>query len=278
MLSRRAFVSGLCAVGVGAALPLAALAQAPESAMARIKRTGQLRTGVIAGAAPYFAKSVASGEWQGFGVDFARLLAQAMGVKLALVPTTWGNAVLDLQANKIDLMFGLGPTEQRRKMIGFSDPVFHNTFTLVARNGFDPHTWTEADKAGIKISVDIGSNQDAFATQTFKNATVQRFDTSGDATLALQSGRVDAQLLVALLGVTVLAKAPGLGHMVIPAPVQGTPVCAGFQQESDTAFAAYVNAWIAKARAAGDIKRIILRNMQQLVGIDPQRFPPEVAL
>jgi polar amino acid transport system substrate-binding protein len=276
--SRREFVSGVCAVGLGAALPLAAWAQAPESTLARVKRTGQLRTGVIAGAAPYFAKSVASGEWQGFGVDFARQLAQALGVKLELVPTTWGNAVLDLQSNKIDLMFGLGPTEQRRKMIGFSDPIFHNTFTLVARRGYDPHSWAEADRAGIKIGVDIGSNQDAFATQTFKNATVQRFDTSGDATLALQTGRVDAQLLVALLGVTVLSKAPGLGHMVVPTPVEGAPVCAGFQQESDTAFAAYVNGWIAQARSSGQVKRTILDNMQQLVGIDPQRFPSEVAL
>lgn len=278
MPTRRAFMSGLCAVGLGSVLPLSGRAESTEPAMARIKRTGVLRTGFVAGAAPYFTKSVATGEWQGFGPDFARALAQALGVQMQPLETTWGNSVLDLQSNKIDIMFGLGPTEQRRKMIGFSEPLFHNTFTLVARKDFDPKTWEEADKAGIKISVDIGSNQDAFATATFKNATISRFDTSGDATLALQAGRVDAQLLVALLGVTVLAKSPSLGHMVVPSPVSGSPVCAGFQKETDTAFETFVNQWIAQARQKGEIKKTILANMQQLVGIDPASFPKEVQL
>ncbi|MBU6494329.1 MAG: transporter substrate-binding domain-containing protein [Burkholderiales bacterium] len=279
MPSRRRFVAGLGAAGLGAMLPLATShAQGPESAMARIKRTKTLRTGVVAGAPPYFQKSVATGQWQGFGPDLAAQLAQSMGVKLQLVETTWGNAVLDLQSNKIDCMFGMAPTEQRKKMVGFSTPIFQNTFTIVARKGFDPKTWAEVDNPKVKLAVDVGSNQDAFATQNLGKANIQRFDTSGDATLALQTGRVDAQVLVALLGVTVLAKSPGLGHLVIPTPVQGSPVCVGVQKETDTAFLSYLDAWLAKMHQSGTTKKIILENMQKLVGIDPSNFPKEVQL
>jgi polar amino acid transport system substrate-binding protein len=256
----------------------ASFAESNESAMARIMRTKTLRSGVIAGAAPYFAKSVATREWQGFGPDFSRHLAKSLGVKLQLVETTWGNAVLDLQANKIDCMFGMAPTEQRKKMIGFTDPLFQNTFTLVARKGFDPKTWAEADDPKVRISVDIGSNQDAFATQTFKKASIKRFDTSGDATLALQTGRADAQLLVALLGVTVLTKAPGLGHIIVPTPVSGAPTCIGIQKETDTALLTAVNKWLAQMRGSGETRKIILENMEKLVGIKAKDFPKEVVL
>ncbi|TCT10302.1 transporter substrate-binding domain-containing protein [Paralcaligenes ureilyticus] len=279
MSSRRQFVAGLGAAGLGAVLPMArSFAESNESSMARIKRTKTLRTGVVAGAAPYFAKSVATGQWQGFGPDFARQLAQSLGVKLQLVETTWGNAVLDLQANKIDCMFGMAPTEQRKKMVGFTAPLFQNTFTLVARKGFDPKTWAEVDQPKVRISVDIGSNQDTFATQTLKKATIQRFDTSGDATLALQTGRADGQLLVALLGVTVLAKAPGLGHLIVPTPVEGAPTSIGVQKETDTAFLAAVNEWLAKMRSSGETRKIILENMEKLVGIKAADFPKEVVL
>lgn len=279
MASRRQFVAGLGAAGLGAMLPLAAsLAQGPESAMARIKRTKTLRTGVIAGAAPYFQKSVATGKWLGFGPDIALQLAQSLGVQLQLVETTWGNAVLDLQANKIDCMFGMAPTEQRKKMVGFSAPLFHNTFTIVARKGFEPKTWADVDNPKVTVSVDVGSNQDTFATQTLKKATVKRFDTSGDATMALQTGRVDAQVLVALLSVTVLAKSPGLGHLVIPTPVEGAPVCVGVQKETDTAFLHYLDGWLTKMHESGETRKVILRNMESLVGIKASAFPKAVTL
>jgi polar amino acid transport system substrate-binding protein len=276
MTTRRAFVTGLCAAGIGSLISVPSLAQTNESTMARIKRTKVLRTGFVAGAAPYFQKSVATGEWQGFCADLARQLAKSMNVQLQVVETTWGNSVLDLQSNKIDCMFGLAPTEQRKKTVGFTAPLFQNTFTLVARKGFDPKTWDEVNKPDVKLSVDQGSNQDTFATEQLKNASVRRFETSGDATLALQTGRVDAQVLVALLAVTVLAKAPSLGHLVVPEPQEGAPTSIGVQKEDDQSFVAYVNDWLVKMRAAGEIKKSILANMQALAGIDPSAFPKQV--
>lgn len=276
MVSRRAFVSGVCAAGLGSVLPISAMAQTTESAMARIMRTKTLRTGFVAGAAPYFTKSVATGEWQGFCVDFAGQLATALGVKLQSVETTWGNAVLDLQSNKIDCMFAMAPTPQREKMVGFTNPLFQNTFTLVAKKGFDPKTWAEVDKPGVRIGVDVGSNQDTFATQTLKNATVQRFETSGDATLAVQTGRVDAQLLVVLLAETVLAKSPSLGHLIVPTPFGSAPTSIGVQKETDPALVNAINAWLVKERASGNIKQTIVSNMQKLANVPASAFPKEV--
>ncbi|WP_181885526.1 transporter substrate-binding domain-containing protein [Trinickia dinghuensis] len=277
MITRRDFVAGMCAAGLGTMVSVPALAQA-ESTMARIKRTKVLRTGFVAGAAPYFVKSVATGEWQGFCVDFAKQLAASLGVQLQVVDTTWGNSVLDLQSNKIDCMFGLAPTEARKKTVGFTSPLFLNTFTLVARKGFDPKTWADVDKPSVRLSVDQGSNQDTFATQSLSHASLRRFETSGDATLALQTGRVDAQVLVVLLAVTVLSKSPQLGHLVVPSPQSTAPTAVGLQKEDDPAFMNYLNDWLSKQRASGNIRKTILDNMQKLAGIDPKLFPKEVTL
>ncbi|HTJ98964.1 MAG TPA: transporter substrate-binding domain-containing protein [Bordetella sp.] len=275
MITRRSFVSASCALGLGSMISMPALAQQTESTMERIKRTKVLRTGFVAGAAPYFVKSVATGQWQGFCVDFANQLAESLGVKLQAIDTTWGNAVLDLQSNKIDCMFGLAPTEQRKKTVGFTDPLFLNTFTLVARKGFDPKTWDDVNKPEVRLSVDQGSNQDTFATQSLTNASLHRFETSGDATLAVQTGRVDAQVLVILLAATVLSKSPQLGHLVIPTPAATAPTAIGVQKESDQAFTEHINQWLTTERSKGLIKQTIVDNMQKLAGVDPKLFPKE---
>jgi polar amino acid transport system substrate-binding protein len=274
VITRRGFVSAAGAFGLGSVISMPAFAQ-NESTMERVKRTKVLRTGYIAGAAPYFVKSVATGQWQGFCVDFANQLAESFGARLQPVETTWGNAVLDLQSNKIDCMFGLAPTEQRMKTVGFTDPLFQNTFTLVAKNSFSPKSWDEVNSPSVRLSVDQGSNQDQFATATLGKAQLQRFETSGDATLALQTGRVDAQVLVILLAVTVLSKSPQLGHLVIPTPPATAPTSIGVQKEPDQAFTQAVNQWLNTERSKGLIKQTIIDNMHKLAGVDPKLFPKE---
>ena len=89
---------GVAALAVaGVAVTGAAVAQ--ESTMERVKRTKELRIGTVAGAIPYFNKDLVSQKWEGFGPDFGESLAKKLGVNVKFVETTWGNAVLDLQAN-----------------------------------------------------------------------------------------------------------------------------------------------------------------------------------
>ena len=104
----------LKSVALATSLCVGTAAMAQETSMQRVERTKTLRVGVISGATPYFHKDLVSQKWQGFGPDFAASLAQKLGTKVELVETTWGNSVMDLQANKIDVMFGMGPTPARR--------------------------------------------------------------------------------------------------------------------------------------------------------------------
>lgn len=278
MSNRRQFIAGLAAAGATTGFAgLVHAADEVESAWARINRTKTLRIGAVAGAAPYYNKDLATGQWQGFMIDFANDLAASLKVKLDINETTWGNSVLDLQSNKIDVFFGLNPTPQRALVVDFSDPLFNNAFVLVARKDFSPKTWEEMNKPDVKIAVDIGSSHDAVVTKMCPNAQIIRLEKAADATLAVQTGRADAQVLAVVLALTVISKNPSIGHIVLPTPTQSTTTNLGFRKESDRQWVEYVNKWIAQTRASGKVKQVVLANLQSLSGVKPEQVPAEIS-
>lgn len=215
MVTRRdvASIVGLGALGAVTASTLAspAVAQAADpnrSTFARIRRTKKMRIGAVGGGAPYYMKDLASGQWKGFYVDIAKALADDMEAELEITETTWGNSVLDLQSNKIDIFFGLNPTPKRALVVDFSVPVFNNAFGILCKKDFKPKSWAELNSPDVKIAVDQGSSHDQVVSRLTPKAQISRLKTADDATAALQTGRVDAQCLITMLSLTVLKKNP----------------------------------------------------------------------
>jgi polar amino acid transport system substrate-binding protein len=276
MTSKRTFVRLLCVVAASCTFAAAQAQDATESTMARVQRTKVLRVGAVAGAIPYFNKDLVSGKWEGFGPDFAESLAKSLGAKVETVETTWGNAVLDVQTNKIDAMFGMAPTPARKEVVGFSGTLFDNTYTVVCKPGMVVKTWEQLNTPDSKVVVDVGSSHDQIATKILPKANITRLENSGAATLSLQTGRSDCQVLVILLAEPLLAKRASLGTMSVPLPVQTAPVSIGIRKESDPAFAKAVNAWLADVRGKGEVRGVIVKNMESLAGVKPEAFPPEV--
>ncbi len=281
MTNRRSFITGVAGLAAATAIPnvfaqAAAATGSTEPTLARVQRTKTLRIGAVRGAAPYYNKDLASGEWGGFMIDFAKSLAASLNVKLDITETTWGNSVLDLQTHKIDLFFGMNPTPARREVIGFTEPLFLNAFTIVSKKEFK--TWADLNKPEVKIAVDIGSSHDQMISRVCPNATIVRLEKADDATLALQTGRVDAQVLVWLLALNILKKNPALGKMYVPQPLEATSTNIGVPKEEDKAWVETINKWIAAERAAGKIKPTVLGNLQKLSGVKPEDVPAQIPL
>ena len=274
MINRREF-GKLIGAGTFAAatVGLGATRASASSSLERVKASGVLRIGGVADGAPYYQKGLADGKWRGFYVDICEKLAADLGLKLSILETTWGNSVLDLQADKVDVFFGLNPTPERQKVIDFSGPVFKNSFSMVVRKGTKAETWADFDKPEMRIAVDAGSSHDAAIGRHAPKAEVARLKTQSDATAALQAGRADAQCLVLILALTLKAKNADNGDVVIPTPVDFTTSNAGFRREEDQSWRTFVDDWISKHRENGFIKAAIVRNME-LVGVKESDFPP----
>src|SRR5579864_5753964 len=149
--------------GVAALLPASALIgsaraqSAAESTFDRVRRTKILRIAALPGELPYFSKDLATGEWSGACIDMAKDIAKVFDAQLEYIESTYGNSVLDLQSNKIDLAFALNPLPTRALSIGFTHPVIVHPFGCVARKGLDPNTWDDLNKPDIRVVYDIGS-------------------------------------------------------------------------------------------------------------------------
>lgn len=243
----------------------------------RIASSKTLRIAAVAGGAPNYQKDLATGEWGGIMIDLANNLAAKLGAKLVITETTWGNAVLDLQSNKIDIFFGLNPTPQRLKVIAFSEPLYNNAYSLIAKKGFSPKTWDEMDTPDVTIAVDVGSSYDNLVTAMYKKAKILRFEKSADATLAVQTGRADVQPLVVTLSAGIVKKNPGIGHVVVPEPIKGTSTNAGLRMETDQRWKTYVDGWIAELRKSGAINTIVLANLDKLMSIKREEIPAIVS-
>jgi len=274
MITRRRFTKLFGATVISASTGLISLGARANSAssLERVKSSGVLRIGAIADGAPYYQKSLTGGPWRGFYIDICQKLADDLGVKLSILETTWGNSVLDLQASKVDVFFGLNPTPERQKVIDFSGPVFKNAFTFIAKKSVTAKTWDDFNNADMRIGVDAGSSHDSAVSKLAPNAVVSRLKTASDATAALQSGRVDAQCLVMVLALALRAKNPAIGQLIVPTPLNATTSNAGFRREEDTTWREFVDAWISEHRDNGFIKTAIMRNME-LVGVTEKDFP-----
>jgi len=171
-----------------------------ESTFERVTRTKALRIAALPGELPYFAKDLASGEWKGAAIEFARDIAKVFDARLEYVESTYANSVLDLQANKVDLAFALAPTPQWALVIAFTRPFFNHAYGCLAKKGFDPRTWDDVNMPEVRIACDIGSLHETAARRYAPKAQITGFKTRDEATLAFQSGRADVLIQAALLG------------------------------------------------------------------------------
>ena len=276
-MDRRSIIMG----GGAGLLALAATASAvqaqpaPESNLGRIMKAKKLRVAGLVGEEPYFSKNIATGEWSGFCIDMARDIAKELGVELEIVESTWGNSVLDLQAGKIDLSFGLNPTPKRALVVDFTRPLFFNTFSIVAAKGFKADTWEALDRPEARVAVDLGSTHELIARRYTPKATITAYKTRDEAILAVQSGRADCFVCTIFLGLTSRKKNQSLGAFIMPKPYVQAPVCAALPYDDDRRLRDFVSAWCDYNRGNGQIREWIVANLAK-VGITPEDVPAEV--
>ena len=231
-----------------------------ESTFERVTRTKVLRIAALPGELPYFAKDI----------------AKVFDAKLEYVESTYANSVLDLQANKIDLAFALGPTPQRALAIGFTRPFFTHPYGCLAKKGFDPKTWEEVNNPDVRVVCDIGSLHETAARRYAPKSQITAYKTRDEATLAFQSGRADVFILAAMLGLSTIARNRALGpYHMLTGPLVALPSNFGVRREPDMRFVDVVNAWIDYNRGVGQIREWLLGGLA-LNGVTREDVPAEV--
>jgi polar amino acid transport system substrate-binding protein len=289
MLSRRLFAATAAgaAAAAGASAVLAAEARAQtappqtapiESTMDRMKSTKVLRIAALPGEAPYFNKDLATGAWSGMCIDMAKDIAGNFDGTVEYVESTYGNSVLDLQANKIDLAFALNPTPKRALVIDFTHPFYLHGFGMVGAKGFKATNWADLDKPDVKIAFDIGSVHEISARRFASHATLIALKTRDECVLAVQSGRADCVIMAVNLGLTAIKKNPALGEFqMLHQPRIQLPTCMGVRKEANKDWRDFLNAWVDYNRGIQQIREWLYGGLA-INGVKPEDIPADVEL
>lgn len=286
MLNRRQVYGSLGLIGAAQLLPAvisSAAAQAPSapqvappasgpSTLERILTTKKLRIAVVAGQEPYFRKNLQTGQWTGFCLAMARDIAEQMGVELETLESTWGNSVLDLQSNKIDMAFGLNPTPRRALVVDFPQAMFYNVSSLVCRRGYTAATWEELNRPEVRITYDMGTSREVIVKRFAPRAQHIAYRTSPECVLAVAAGRADAFACSVFLGLAARKQNQNLGAFIMPTPQVRTVTTAAIQHDRDGRFRQFINAWIDFNRGSGQVREWIIAALADM-GIQESDIP-----
>lgn len=260
----------------GAALGFATAALPPLAAQAgtleETKKRGTFRVGVTQ-APPWFSKDPKTGQWSsGLGISMGKAMADALGAKLETVEVSWGNAIAALQSDKIDIMFMLDATPERKQAVDFPEsPLLYYSLAVLARDDLPAKTWEDLNKPGVRIAVPQASSMDRFVSEHAAKADLQRFPDNAAAIAAFQSGRVDA---VCLFHPPLLAARQrlGKGKIVVPTPAQSQASSAAIRK-NDAEFVAWVDKQLAGFYKSGQTQKWYEAALSDF-GLDPALAPP----
>jgi polar amino acid transport system substrate-binding protein len=278
---RREALRYALAIGSGAAIASSlaspASAQTPaDNTLDRIRSTKVMRIAVLPGELPYFNKDLATGTWTGFSIDMANDIAKLLDVKLEYIESTYGNSILDLQANKIDLGFALNPTPQRALVVDFTSLVFPHPFGAMLKKGLEAKTWADINKPEVKIAVDVGSANEAVARRFAPNATIKSMKSRDEVMLEMASGRVDVVVNALVLGLTAIAKNPSLGtYKILQSPSVTVSSSCAVRREADKRWRDFLSVWIDYNRGVGQMREWFVKGLA-LSGVKPEDVPVEL--
>lgn len=220
-----------------------------------VQRAGILRIGTTGDYAPF--SDDRGGELRGLDVELAEALAQAWGVKVVFMRTTWASLMDDLGRRRFDLaLSGISVTPERSARAGFSVPYHVDGKTPIARREDAARfsTLEKIDQPGVRVIVNPGGTNERFTREHLKRATIVVHPDNRTIFEEILAGRAD---IMVTDGVEVRLQArrhPALaGTMAAPFTRAGKAILLPAGSE----LTARVDAWLAPQVEGGQIAAML---------------------
>ena len=106
-----------------------------------------------------------NGVRKGIDIDLINAIAEDQGFKIEFSPMDFGGIIPAMQADQLDVAIaGMSITEDRKKIVDFSDPYFDAGITIVVKKG-DTSIKTPEDLKGKKVAVKKGTSGASYAME-----------------------------------------------------------------------------------------------------------------
>lgn len=194
-----------------------------------------------------------AGELTGFDIDLMKAIAEAGGVSLEWKDLPFDSLIGSMEAGDIQVIAaGIGPTEERKKSVDFSDVYYTGSQSIICRE--DEEISTFADLNGKKVAVLEGSMSDMIASGENKDygevtgATVKRFKNASSAVMELKNGGADAIVIDTIMAEIYSKQTGGLKFYQVEGTEEDTVFCI---QKGNTELAELINSGLAKVQEDG---------------------------
>ncbi|MDO4539708.1 MAG: basic amino acid ABC transporter substrate-binding protein [Syntrophomonadaceae bacterium] len=190
----------------------------------------------------------------GVDADIAKAIADEIGVELEIVDMDFEGIILALQQGKGDLgVAGMTATDERRESVDFSINYVDAAQVIIVRQD-DTSITSAEDLEGKNVGVQLGTTGDLFVTDETAAANVQRYKTGADASMELNSGKIDAVVIDEMPANEIVAASTGLVVLEEPLTEEQYAIAIAKGQED---LVAVVDKVVAEMLESGEIEALI---------------------
>ncbi|AIE70079.1 MULTISPECIES: ABC transporter substrate-binding protein [Klebsiella] len=219
-----------------------------------ITARGDLKCAVYSDVPPFSSPDVKTRQLVGMDVDLCTALAEKMGLKLTLVPTSVEARIAVIATGRADVLIAnLAYTKTRGNQIQFSDPYYvAKEMLLVKKENADK---TLADFKGKRISATKGTTSEQ--SIHIKGGKAVTFQDAASAFLALEQNKVVGFVTNTMTGIKMIsqAKKDGVELAMIKEPMALEPIGVGMKRDEPALLNA-VNTSLKTMDSDGTIDKI----------------------
>ena len=164
-----------------------------KSAVKNIRSSSNvLLVGISPDYPPYAQIDLETGAIVGLEIDVITEVARRLDKKVEIKDMPFNSLMIELISGRIDVIAaGMCPSEERKKMILFSDSYVDNDQNVVVTKKSNPAIMSIEDLFGKSVAVNIGYTADTFLSK-YPQIELVRLKSPTDGFMALQTNSVYA--------------------------------------------------------------------------------------
>ena len=229
-------------------------------ALTEIRQRGRLLVGTTGDYRPLSFVEPETHEYWGFGIDFARLIAERLGVELEFVPTSWPTLSNDVLSDPPTFDLALGGitiTEARKQTMLMSEGYLANGKTILCRkeDAGRFRSLSDIDKPEVTVVVNPGGLNEAFAREHLTQTNIVVHARNEEIPNLIAEGHGDVMI-------TEITEVPYYVRVDerLAAPLLASPLTRGeigvLMRPEQEGLLTFVNAAIREMKADGTLCRL----------------------
>ena len=194
----------------------------------------------------------------GIDIDIANHIAEKLGKELEINDMQFSALVPTMESGRADLIIsGISPTEERQKVLSFSNPYYFPMNAIICAKGAD---YTELGQLeGKIIGVSMGTSYAEIA-KSVKDATVSELDSTPLVVQDILSGRCDAGIFDATQAAVFVQENEGLECHIISSDITLEDTFA-IALPKDSEYVDQINDILAEMNEDGTLHEILVKYM-----------------